>query len=130
MEKRTTKAEYFTALRTMVENVDTVGEYPADQVLEFIDTQLAQIEAKAEKAKIKAAEKRAEGDALRAEIAALLTDEYQSADAITEAIDTEGVTKAKVVARLGQLVRAEEAEKELIKTDDNRKIMGYRNIQE
>jgi predicted transcriptional regulator len=56
----------------------------------------------------------------------LLTDEYQSAEAIAEQIDDPEVTKAKVVARLTQLVKAGVADKEQVKAEDGRKIMNYK----
>ena len=84
------------------------------------------IENKAEKAKARAAEKRAAGDELRGVIKSVLTDEFQTADAITSQIDGEDVTRAKVIARLGQLVKNGEAEKTDVKTDDNRTVKAYR----
>ena len=120
-----TKKQYFEALKEMVNGVDTVGEYPAADVIEFIDKQIAQIDNKAAKAKERAAAKRAEGDELRATIKGVLTDEFQTADAITEAIGDEEVTKSKVVARLSQLVKVGEAVKEQNKIGE-RQLMTYK----
>lgn len=125
MEKKITKKDYFYGLRAMVEGVEMVGNYPADDVLAFIDKQIAQLDAKAEKARKDAEKRRAAGDALRGKIKALLTNEYQTVDTITDALDDEEVTKAKVVARLGQLVKLGEVEKEQVQVD-KRKIMAYR----
>ena len=61
-DTKITKKDFFAAIRTMVEGIETVGDIPADKVLEFIDTQVAQIDAKAAKAKARAGEKKAEGD--------------------------------------------------------------------
>ena len=95
--------------------------------LEFIDTQVAQIDAKAAKAKERAGEKKAEGDALRAEVAAHITTEFQTADDITALVEGfEDVTKAKIVARLAQLVKAGIVVKEQVKTEDGRKVMAYK----
>lgn len=127
MEKKLTKKEMFAAIRGMVENVEAVGDIPADEVLAFIDKQVEQIDKKAAKAKEKAAEKKVEGDTLRDAVAAILTDEYQTIDAITAQVDIEDVTKSKVTARLTQLVAAEIAEKAQVKeADTNRKVMAYR----
>ena len=126
MEKKLTKKDFYAALRTMVEGVDAVGDIPADEVLAFIDKTVEQIDAKATKAKEKAAEKKADGDALRADVLAVITNEFQTADAITAALDNEEITKAKVVARLTQLVKAEEVVKEQMKVDDGRKVMCYK----
>jgi hypothetical protein len=124
MEKKLTKKDYYAALRAMVEGVETVGDIPADEVLAFIDKTVDQIDAKAAKAKEKASEKKAEGDALRAEVAGVLTSELQTIDAITAQIDVEGITKSKVTARLTQLVKTGVARKEQVK-DGDRKVMGY-----
>lgn len=126
MEKKLTKKDFYAALRTMVEGVDTVGDIPADEVLAFIDKTVEQIDAKAAKAKEKAAEKKADGDALRADVLAVITNEFQTADAITAALGDEEITKAKVVARLTQLVKAQEVVKEQMKVDDGRKVMCYK----
>ena len=121
-----TKKDFFAAIKTMVEGVKTVGNIPADKVLEFIDAQVAQIDAKAAKAKARAGEKKAEGDALRAEVAAHITAEFQTADEITALVEGfEDITKAKVVARLTQLVNAGIVTKEQVKVGD-RKVMAYK----
>ena len=126
-DTKITKKDFFAAIRTMVEGIEAVGDIPADKVLEFIDTQVAQIDAKAAKAKARAGEKKAEGDALRAEVAAHITTEFQTADDITALVEGfEDVTKAKVVARLTQLVNAGIVVKEQIKTEDGRKVMSYK----
>lgn len=120
-----TKKEFYAALRTMVEGIEAVGEIPADKVLEFIDTQVAQIDAKAGKAKERAAKNKAAGDELRAEVFAHITEEFQTADAITEVVVGEDITKAKVIARLTQLVKAGDIVKEQQKVGD-RKVMCYK----
>lgn len=120
-----TKKDYFAAIRGMIEGIEMVGEIPADKVIEFIDTQVAQIDAKAAKAKERAAEKKAEGDELRAVVASTLTDEFQTADDILAQIDGEDVTKGKIVNRLTQLIKIGTATKEQVKID-GRKIMAYK----
>ena len=125
MEKKITKKQVFEALIEVVTGMDKVGDIDAETVITTLETAVAQIDAKATKAKEKAAEKKTAGDALRAEIEALLTDEFQTADAITEQITAEDVTKSKVVSRLSQLVAAGVAVKEQVKVDD-RKLMAYK----
>ena len=125
MEKKITKKQVFEALIGAVTGMDKVGDIDAEIVSATLETAVAQIDAKAAKAKERAAEKKTAGDALRAEIEALLTDEFQTADAITEQVTAEDVTKSKVVSRLSQLVAAGVAAKEQIKVDD-RKLMGYK----
>ena len=125
MEKKITKKQVFEALIGVVTGMDKVGDIDAETVITTLETAVAQIDAKATKAKEKAAEKKTAGDALRAEIEALLTDEFQTADAITEQVTAEDVTKSKVVSRLSQLVAAGVAVKEQVKVDD-RKLMAYK----
>ncbi len=122
MEKMT-KAMWYDELAVIVEGSDYENK---DGALEFIAAQKALLEAKAEKAKARAAAKKAEGDALRGEVEAALTGEFQTAEQITEVVGGEDVTKAKVVARLTQLVTAGIAIKEQIKGEDGRKVMNYR----
>ena len=124
-KERVTKAMMFAAVREVVEASD--AEQKAEMV-EFIDAQLEVLAKKAEKAKERAAAKKSEGDELRAVVQAVLTDEFQTIDAITAQIAGEGVTKAKVTARLTQLVNADVAVKEQVK-DGDRKVMGYRLAQ-
>lgn len=117
-----TKAMWFEEIKAVVE---TSGAEHAAEMVEFIDAEMARLAAKAEKAKERAAAKKVEGDELREVVKAVLTDEFQAIDAIVAQIDGEDVTKAKVTARLTQLVKAEMAEKEQVKVGD-RKVMAYR----
>lgn len=121
-EVKVTKAEKLQMIKAIVEASD--AEEKA-MLVETIDTILAQDANKAAKAKERAAAKKAEGDALRAEVQAILTEEFQSAQAITDAIGKEDVTKAKVIARLKQLVDTGVAVKEEVKIGD-KKQMAYR----
>ena len=126
-DTKITKKDFFAAIRTMVEGIETVGDIPADKVLEFIDTQVAQIDAKAAKAKARAGEKKAEGDDISKRILEVLTDDLQTGECITQLVsDIPEITKSKVVARLSNLVKQGKAEKEQIKTEDGRKVMSYK----
>lgn len=125
MEKKLTKKDFYAAIRGMVEGIEMVGDIPADEVLAFIDKTVEQIDAKAAKAKEKAAEKKTEGDELRAAVEAILTDELQTIDAIAAQVEGEDVTKSKVTARLTQLVKADIARKEQVKDESGRKVMAY-----
>lgn len=131
--KKVTKRDYFNAIRAYVEGVEAVGEYSADEVLEFIDKELALLDGKAAKAKERAAAKKAEGDALRGEVEAALVADWQTADEITAAVQAvEGygdVTRAKVIARLTQLEKAGAAQKATAKVGDVKRVV-YRIPQE
>lgn len=120
--KKVTKVEYFTQLKEIVAQVEPEN---AEELVAFIDKQIEAIENKAAKAKEKAAEKRAEGDALRATIEGLLTGEFQTIATITAAVADEEVTPAKVTARLTQLVNAGIATKAQV-AEGSRKVMGYK----
>ena len=127
MEKtvKITKKDFYRALIELVEGMETVGAYDAKDVQEFLKKQVEQIDAKAAKAKERAAKAKAEGDELTKAVEAVITEEFQTADAITEQVDFEDVTKSKVVARLTKLVAAEKLVKEQRKVDD-RKVMCYK----
>ena len=125
MEKKLPKKDFYAAIRGVVEGIEMVGDIPADEVLAFIDKTVEQIDAKAAKAKEKAAEKKTEGDELRAAVEAILTDELQTIDAIAAQVESEDVTKSKVTARLTQLVKADIARKEQVKDESGRKVMAY-----
>ena len=118
-EVRKTKRDYYAEI------IDILGEDNADLV-EFCEKQIEQLDAKAEKAKERATQRKVEGDELRDTIEAILTDEFQTADEITEQIEDEEITRAKVIARLTQLVNQDLAEKESVKTADGNKRMAYK----
>lgn len=127
MVEKMTKAMWFEEIKAVVEASDYERK---DEAVEFIDKQLELIASKAEKARERAAKTKAEGDELREAVRAVLTDEFQTIDDIVAQVAEEGVTKAKVTARLTQLVKAEMAEKDQIKADDGRKVMAYRLVAE
>lgn len=121
--KKLTKKDYYGMLKEIVltSDVDNKEELEA-----FIDKQIEIIDNKAEKAKERAAEKKAEGDELRAAIKSVLTEDYQSADDILAQLEGEDLSKAKIIARLTQLVNNGDAEKAQAKAEDGKKFMTYR----
>ena len=86
-DTKITKKDFYGALIELIEGMETVGAYDAKDVQEFLEKQVAQIDAKAAKAKARADEKKTEGDALRAEVAAHITTEFQTADDITALVE-------------------------------------------
>ena len=120
--KKITKAEYFGMIKDVVAGSDVEN---AQELMDFIDRQVELIASKAEKAKARAAKQKAEGDELRDAVQAVLTGELQVIDEIVAQVDFEDVTKAKVTARLTQLVNAGIAVKEQQKVD-SRKVMAYK----
>ena len=91
-EVKVTKVEKLDMIIAIVNASDSEDKVMLVEQLETIKTQEIN---KAAKAKERAAAKKAEGDELRAEVQAILTEEFQSAQAITDAIGKEDVTKAK-----------------------------------
>ena len=120
--KKITKKEYYDLIKNVIVEANIEMK---DELIEFIDKQKAQIEAKAEKAKARAAEKKENGDELRDQIKSLLTNELQTVDDITNQIADEEVTRAKVIARLSQLVKNNEVEKTDIKVD-SKTVKAYK----
>ena len=126
-ETKITKKDFYGALIELVEGMETVGAYDAKDVQEFLEKQVAQIDAKAAKAKERAGEKKAEGDEISKRILEVLTDDFQTGECITQLVsDIPEITKSKVVARLSNLVKQGKVEKEQVKTEDGRKVMAYK----
>ena len=121
-DKKMTKKDWFMAIR---EQVETSDWDMADGALEFIDAQVEALDAKAKKAAERAADKKAEGDALRETVYGLLTEDWQTGDQIAAQVEDADVTKAKVVARLTQLIKAGMATKDYVK-DGSRKVIAYK----
>ena len=93
--------------------------------MEFIQKQVDALDKKADKAKERAAEKKAAGDELRTKVQSVLTEELQTIDEIVDAIGEEDVTRNKVVARLTQLLKAGVAVKDKVE-NGSKKVMGYK----
>ena len=70
----------------------------------------------------RAEKKKQESDALTDRIYALLDEDLITVDEILEELDDEEVTRNKVTARLGKLVKAGKVEKESVKVDGNRRM--------
>ena len=126
---KVTKKNVLNVLYTLIEDnfeaKDGDVTVTAEDLRNYIDTTLDQLKAKNEKAKERAAKKRAEGDELLAVVEGLLTDEYQTGDEIAAQITDEDVTRPKVTARLTKLIRAGKAHKAEAKTEEGRKVMVY-----
>ena len=75
-----------------------------DDVVTFCEMKIAALDKKAENAKVKAAEKKAAGDELRARVEGVLTNEWQTIAEVVAALDDEEVTASKVTYRLNALV--------------------------
>lgn len=115
MEKMT-KNEMFSLIAELcADNADVVA---------FCEAEQAKLAAKAEKARARAAEKKAAGDELYAEVVACVTGELQSADAIyaDNFADVEDLSVAKIRARLSQAVKNGVVAKETVKIEGKNKV--------
>jgi hypothetical protein len=119
MEKMT-KKDFYNKIKTLVTDTD---------VIDFCDKEIAALDAKAAKAKERAAKKAAAGDALLDAIAAVLTDEPMTLTDIVDALGMDGVTVNKVSARGATLVANGLAVKTEVAVPDadgkNRKRVAY-----
>ena len=128
MEKLTKRSVYEALLKMIETGTLEIAE---DELKTFCENEIALLDKKAEKAKERAATKRAEGDALTDVVRNALTSEFEPIADIAARIEGDDVTVAKVQYRLSQLVKAGEAEKEQITIPGGegqkaRKIMAYR----
>lgn len=130
MEKKITKRDYYEMLKEIVypTNADCEMTVEQGELIEFLDKQISLIDSKAEKAKARNAEKKANGDELRDVVQSVLTNDFQTIDAIVAQIEGEEVTKAKVTARLTSLVNNGIAEKTDVKDDEGRKLKAYKLV--
>ena len=96
----------------------------------FCQKEVDALAARAQKAKDRAAEKRAEGDELQSAVLEALTDELATRQEITDRIEGEDISVAKVGYRLTQLVKNGQAVKEEVtvagEDGKNRKVAAYR----
>ena len=133
MEK-ITKREMFEAIKETFET--GTCKFDAATVMEFCDKEIASLDAKAAKAKERAAAKKAEADVLMGQVEDALTDEYQVIADIAAAVAgvNPDATVSKITYRLGKLVEAEVAEKTQVtipatENSKARKVQAYRLCQ-
>lgn len=113
MEKMT-KKEKFALI------AELVADHP--ELVDFCNDEIAKLDAKAEKAKAKAAEKKAAGDELYAAVVSVLTNEPQTAEDVLAQIEGEDLSVAKIRARLSQAAKNGVANKETIKVEGKAKV--------
>lgn len=119
-----TKAMYFAELREMV-LAAVEDQAQQDELVEFIDKQIETLEKRKVAAAERAEKKKAESDAMTDAILAQIGNELITVDEIVIALDSEEVTRNKVTARLGKLVKAGMIVKEAVKVEGNKR-MAYR----
>ena len=113
MEKMTKNEMYSLIAELCADNADVVA---------FCEAEKAALAKKAEKAKARAAEKRAAGDELYAAVLECVGSELITAEAILDMIEGEDLTVAKIRARLSQGVKNEVLVKETVKVDGKNKV--------
>ena len=119
-----TKAMYFAELREMV-LAAVEDQAQQDELIEFIDKQIETLEKRKVAAAERAEKKKAESDAMTDAILAQIGDELITVDEIVIALNSEEVTRNRVTARLGKLVKAGTIVKEAVKVEGNKR-MAYR----
>ena len=119
MADKKNRRDYFEEIKAIVAE--------DEELVAFVDGEIAKIDNRAAKEKEKRAEKRAQGDELQAAVKAYIQDAdgAVTAQEIADEIEGEDVTKAKVTYRATQLVKAGEIFKVTVKTEDGRKAVAY-----
>ena len=133
MEKITKRA-MFEAIKETFETGSC--KFDAATVMEFCDKEIASLDAKAAKAKERAAAKKAEADVLMDQVRNTLTGDFQTIADIATAVAAVNpdATVSKITYRLTKLVESEIAEKTQItvpatETTKARKVQAYRLAQ-
>lgn len=128
-----TKREMYEAIKETFETGDC--KFDAETVIAFCEKEIDALDAKAAKAKERAAAKKAEVDALMALVEEALTDEYQPiADIAAVVVEKDAdASTSKITYRLTKLVEAGVAEKTVITLPATegtkaRKVQGYRLV--
>ena len=124
MAKEMTKVERFNELINIVAVADVEDK---DEIQAFLEKEIARLEAAAEKAKERRAEKAKAADVIKEQIVEIVNaaEGAMTAEAIMEQIGAEDITKAKVTARCSALVREGIFEKEDVKVE-GRRLKAYR----
>jgi len=118
-----TKREMYDVIESVFSTVAADKEGAAD-ILTMVAKERTALDRKNEKAKERAAEKRAAGDELRAAVKGVLGSEPMTIGEIITELGDESLTPAKITARTRQLVAAGEIEKCMVKVE-GRKLTAY-----
>jgi predicted transcriptional regulator len=89
----------------------TVHVITNEVLAEFAEKEIDALDKKAEKAKERAAKRRAEGDDLTEALKAILTDEYQITSELMAQVEMDDVSPNKIQARMKKLIEMDIAEK-------------------
>ena len=127
MEKKITKRDNFNAI------IEVLTDAGREDLAKVIEHEIELLDAKSSKAKARAAEKKAENDALADIVISVLGEDFETIPAITEKVVEvdETATISKVQYRLVQLVKSGAAESSEIKVSDgtkSRTLKGYKKV--
>ena len=116
MEK-VTKTQKYEDMKAFL--IDNGG---AQEWIDLCDAEINAIANKAAKAKVRAAEKKAEGDELRGAILSVLTEDPQTPEAIVDQLvdDYSDITRAKVISRVGALINLGQAARVQVEVDGHK----------
>lgn len=119
-----TETKRTTAIK-LTEWIEMYGDNA--EFVEYAENELAKIAKKNAKSKERAAEKRAIGDELQADVLAVITDAPQTRDDILVALNDESgeLTVHKIQAKLNNLVEAGQVSKCKVKTEDGKTKTAY-----
>ena len=125
MEKKVTKRENFEAI------IAVLNDAGREDLAKVVAHEIELLDAKSLKAKARAAEKKAENDALTDIVISVLGEDFETIPAITNKVIEvdETATVSKVQYRLVQLVKSGVAESSEIKVSDgtkSRTLKGYK----
>ena len=110
---KTTKRDRFEEIKTLCELVGETDRVDVEGIVAFCDKEIETLDSRAEKARVRAAEKRAAGDELQTAVFEVLTDEPATRDEIAARLDPSfDASVAKVGFRLTALVKNGQAVKE------------------
>ena len=114
MEKMTKKEKFALIAELVADN---------QELVDFCNDEIARLDAKALKAKEKAAERKAQGDELYAVVVSVVGSEPMTAEQVLACIDGEELTTAKIRARLSQAVNNGVLVKETVKIEGKNKVV-------
>jgi hypothetical protein len=136
MEKtnKVTKKMILSAIKSiMMQDPDgmVTEDVSAADVINYVDTTIAQIDARNEKAKVRQAEKRAASDTMASDIFNVLDNEnFKTLDDIVATLKADGsypdATNAQVSARTSKFVKDGTVVKGNVKLEYGRTVTGYK----
>lgn len=115
---------------TAIKLTEWMEKYADDvELVEYCEKELAKLDKKNAKAKERAAEKRAIGDELQADVLSVINTDPQTRDdilaAVVEVNGDEELTVGKIQSKLNNLVEAGKIAKCKVKTEDGKTKTAY-----